>query len=155
MTKQAGSVFSVDVAGLHPGAEQPAYSRICERIRTAIVSGALAPNARLPSSRTLAKDFGVARNTVDWALGQLVADGYIVRRRGAGSFVAGRIPERDARPLKPKRIAVSKPNGAGRRISQRAKALQNYPGHYRPTAATPFTPSLPPIDLFPRKVCNR
>src|SRR5688572_9171980 len=105
MAKHAGSVFSVDVTGLDAQAGQPAYARICERIRSAIVSGALAPNARLPSGRTLAKDLGVARNTVDWALDQLVADGYIVRRRGAGSFVAASLPERDTRPLAPKRAA--------------------------------------------------
>lgn len=155
MAKHAGSVFSVDVTGLDASLGQPAYARICDRIRSAIVSGALAPNARLPSSRTLAKDLGVARNTVDWALGQLVADGYIVRRRGAGSFVAAHLPERDARPLSAKRIAKAKPVEAERRLSERAKALQSYPGHYRPAVAIPFTPSLPPIDLFPRKAWNR
>ena len=155
MAKHAGSVFSVDVTGLDASLGQPAYARICDRIRSAIVSGALAPNARLPSSRTLAKDLGVARNTVDWALGQLVADGYIVRRRGAGSFVAAHLPERDARPLSAKRIAKAKPVEAERRLSGRAKALQSYPGHYRPAVAIPFTPSLPPIDLFPRKAWNR
>lgn len=155
MAKHAGSVFSVDVTGLDASLGQPAYARICDRIRSAIVSGALAPNARLPSSRTLAQDLGVARNTVDWALGQLVADGYIVRRRGAGSFVAAQLPERDARPLSPRRVAKAKPVEAQRRLSERADALKKYPGHYRPAAAIPFTPSLPPIDLFPRKAWNR
>lgn len=155
MAKHAGSVFSVDVTGLDASLGQPAYARICDRIRSAIVSGALAPNARLPSSRTLAQDLGVARNTVDWALGQLVADGYIVRRRGAGSFVAAQLPERDARPLSARRAAKAKPVEAERRLSERAKALQSYPGHYRPAVAIPFTPSLPPIDLFPRKAWNR
>jgi GntR family transcriptional regulator / MocR family aminotransferase len=154
MAKHAGSVFSVDVAGVDARPGGPAYARIYDRIRTAIASGALSLNARLPSSRTLAKDLGVARNTVDWALSQLVADGYIVRRRGAGSFVVGRLPERDAPPLALKRAAVLR-RGAEPRVSQRAKALQIYPGHYRSVAAIPFTPSLPPIDLFPRKVWNR
>jgi len=155
MAKHAGSVFSVDVTGLETAHGQPAYARICDRIRAAIASGALAPNARLPSSRTLAKDLGVARNTVDWALGQLVADGYIVRRRGAGSFVAAHLPERDAPPLTPRRADASQSGEAERRLSQRAKALQSYPGHYRPAAAVAFTPSLPPLDLFPRKAWNR
>lgn len=155
MAKHARSVFSVDVTGLDPGPDQPAYVRICDRIRASITSGALAPNARLPSGRTLAKDLGVARNTVDWALGQLVADGYIVRRRGAGSFVAEHLPERDARPLAPMRIVASKPVETTRRLSQRARALQSYPGHYRPLGAIPFTPSLPPIDLATRKLWNR
>lgn len=155
MAKHAGSVFSVDVTGLDSGLGRPPYVRIHDRIRTAIVSGALAPNARLPSSRMLAKDFGVARNTVDWALGQLVADGYIIRRRGAGSFVAATLPERDAPPLAIKHAALSQSDGAERRLSQRAKSLQSYPGHYRPATSVPFTPTLPPANLFPRKVWNR
>jgi GntR family transcriptional regulator/MocR family aminotransferase len=155
MAKHAGSVFTVDVIGLDVGPGRSASARICDRLRTAIVSGALAPNARLPSSRTLAKDLGVARNTVDWALSQLVADGYVVRRQGAGSFVAERLPERDARPLTPKRLPAPKRVDKERRLSQRAQTLQSYRGHYRPEAAIPFTPSLPPLDLFPRKVWNR
>jgi GntR family transcriptional regulator / MocR family aminotransferase len=155
MPKQSGSVFSVDVAGLDTGDDQPAYVRICERIRAAITSGALALNARLPSSRTLAKDLGVARNTVDWALGQLVDDGYIVRRRGAGSFVAGCLPERDVPPVASKQSGTKRPESTQRRLSQRARALQAYPGHYRPIAAIPFTPSHPPIDLFPRAAWSR
>ena len=118
MTKHARSVFSVDVTGLETGQDQPAYMRICDRLRAAITSGALAPNARLPSSRTLAKDLGVARNTVDWALGQLVADGYIVRRRGAGTFVVPQLPERDAPPLVPR--ARESRNRAARRYGCRS-----------------------------------
>lgn len=116
MAKHAGSVFSVDVAGLEAASGQPAYARICERIRAAIASGALAPNARLPSGRTLARDFGVSRNTVDWALGQLVADGYVVRRSGAGSFVAARLPERDAPPRAAQRRAAPHCEPAPRRL---------------------------------------
>ncbi|QWP78215.1 PLP-dependent aminotransferase family protein [Lysobacter sp. K5869] len=155
MAKHAGSVFSVDVTGLDRDAGQPAYARISERIRAAILSGALAPNARLPSGRTLARDLGVARNTVDWALDQLVADGYIVRRRGAGSFVAAQLPERDSPPLQPERSRILVPDTAPRRISRRAEALRAYPGHYEPASSVPFTPSLPPTDLFPRDVWNR
>jgi GntR family transcriptional regulator/MocR family aminotransferase len=155
MTKQASSVFSVDVTGLDGAVGQPTYIRICDRIRAAISSGALAPNARLPSSRTLAKDLGVARNTVDEALSQLVADGYVMRRRGAGTFVAGRLPERDAPPLLNKHMAAPKCAVTQRQLSQRACDLKGYPGHYRPLSAVPFTPSLPPINLFPRKVWNR
>src|ERR1700734_1572787 len=96
MVKHATSLFSMDV--INPDMSgRPAHARIGERIRAAIASGALAQNARLPSSRTLARDLGVARNTVDEALSQLVAEGLIVRRRGAGSFISGHV--RRAAPL--------------------------------------------------------
>jgi GntR family transcriptional regulator/MocR family aminotransferase len=154
MAKQTGSVFSVDVIGLEAGTGH-ASARICERVRSAITSGAWALNSRVPSSRTLAKDLGVARNTVESALSQLVADGYLVRRRGAGSFVAERLPERDSRPVRPKRSGIAKAAPAAPRLSTRARSLQSYPGHYEASTAAPFTPSLPPMDLFPRKAWNR
>src|SRR5215470_15696217 len=155
MSKQSSSVFSVDVTGLDAAADQPTYLRICERIRAAIVSGALVPNARLPSSRVLAQDLGVARNTVDEALSQLVADGYVMRRRGAGTFVVARLPERDSPPVLRKPVGTAKPVTTERRLSRRANDLKSYPGHFRSLGAVPFTPSLPPINLFPRKVWNR
>jgi len=155
MSKQSSSVFSVDVAGLDGADGQPTYIRICDRIRSAITSGAWAPNARLPSSRTLAKDLGVARNTVDEALSQLVADGYVMRRRGAGTFVVDHLPERDAPPVLRRRLASARPAATERRLSRRADELKSYPGHYRLLSVVPFTPSLPPINLFPRKIWNR
>jgi len=152
MVKKATSLFSVDV--IKPDLTgRPAHMRIGERIRAAISSGALALNARVPSSRTLARDLGVARNTVDEALSQLVADGLIVRRRGAGSFVSDR-PPRPAVPPAAPRIDAKRAS-AGARISNRAKALHCYPGHYQPSRAIPFTPSLPPSEFFPRKAWKR
>jgi GntR family transcriptional regulator/MocR family aminotransferase len=51
-------------------------------------SGRLAPGVRLPSSRTLAVDLGIARNTVADAYGQLIAEGWLVARQGSGTRVA-------------------------------------------------------------------
>ena len=151
MAKRATSLFSVDV--INPDRTgRPAHARISERIRAAITSGALAENARLPSSRTLARDFGVARNTVDEALSELVADGLIVRRRGAGSFVSSRPPV--VAPLPAARRGNSR-GASAPRLSKRAQALRAYPGHYQPVQAVPFTPSLPPPDFFPRKAWLR
>ena len=45
---------------------------------------------RLPSSRSLAKDLGIARNTVADAYGQLVAEGWLTARQGSGTVVANR-----------------------------------------------------------------
>jgi GntR family transcriptional regulator/MocR family aminotransferase len=152
MVKLATSLFSVDV--IHPDMTgRPAHTRIGERIRTAIASGALAQNARLPSSRTLARDFGVARNTVDEALSQLVAEGLIVRRRGAGSFVSAHLPKTAPRVATADKLAKRRISAP--RVSKRATALQSYPGHYKPIRSIPFTPSLPPSEFFPRKVWKR
>ena len=42
----------------------------------------------IPSERQLGIDLGVSRLTVRAALDELVREGYLVRRRGAGTFVA-------------------------------------------------------------------
>ncbi|MGM1061155.1 PLP-dependent aminotransferase family protein [Saccharothrix sp. Mg75] len=57
-------------------------------LRDAIRAGRLAPGARLPATRTLAVELGLARNTVAAAYDQLVAEGYLTARRGAGTQVA-------------------------------------------------------------------
>lgn len=57
-------------------------------LRTAIRDGQLAPGLRLPSSRDLATQLGVARGTVTAAYGQLTAEGYLTARRGSGTSVA-------------------------------------------------------------------
>ena len=57
-------------------------------LREAVVSGRLSAGTRLPSSRGLAADLGLARNTVAEAYAQLVAEGWLVARQGSGTRVA-------------------------------------------------------------------
>ncbi|MFD1150753.1 MocR-like pyridoxine biosynthesis transcription factor PdxR [Saccharothrix hoggarensis] len=57
-------------------------------LRDAIRAVRLAPGARLPATRRLAVELGLARNTVAAAYDQLVAEGYLTARRGAGTQVA-------------------------------------------------------------------
>ena len=59
-----------------------------EALREAVVSGRLATAERLPSSRALAAELGLARNTVAEAYAQLVAEGWLVARQGSGTRVA-------------------------------------------------------------------
>ena len=59
-----------------------------QQLRAAILDGRLAPGAALPSSRALAAELGVARNTVVGAFDLLVAEGYVLPRRGARAVVA-------------------------------------------------------------------
>ncbi|MCB5169982.1 PLP-dependent aminotransferase family protein [Streptomyces bambusae] len=66
-------------------------------LREAVRSGRLAAGTRLPSSRQLAADLGVARNTVADAYAELVAAGWLTARQGSGTRVAAR-PVPPARP---------------------------------------------------------
>src|SRR6516165_9285176 len=62
--------------------------RICEAIKGQIASGLLGPGARLPSTRSLAAEWGISRTTVTSAYEQLSAEGYLETRQGARTQVA-------------------------------------------------------------------
>lgn len=70
----------------------PRYQQIAAGLRAQITAGQLPPGSRLPASRALAQDLGVARSTVVTAYDQLVAEGYLETRRGAGIFVCDIAP---------------------------------------------------------------
>src|ERR1700761_8474321 len=61
-----------------------------DALREAVRDGRLVTGTRLPSSRALAADLGLARNTVAEAYAQLVAEGWLVARQGSGTRVAER-----------------------------------------------------------------
>ncbi len=63
-------------------------SSIEAALRAAVREGRLAPGTDLPSTRVLARDLAVARGTVTDAYDQLVAEGWLVARRGSGTSVA-------------------------------------------------------------------
>ncbi len=67
----------------------PLAARLQGALRDAVREGRLAPGERLPSSRTLARDLGVSRRLVVEAYAQLVAEGWLAARQGAGTRVAG------------------------------------------------------------------
>jgi GntR family transcriptional regulator/MocR family aminotransferase len=67
--------------------------RLYRQIRDAILAGSLRPGLKLPSSRDMATELGIARNTVVLSFDWLAAEGYIESRTGAGTFVAPGLPE--------------------------------------------------------------
>lgn len=86
---------------LHPG--PPLTDQIYLHLRGSILDGTLRPGARLPSTRTLARNLTVARNTVVAAYARLVAEGYAEGQGAAGTRVAASIP----------RTAPFRPGGHG------------------------------------------
>lgn len=68
--------------------EGPLHQQIERQLRAAIQAGRLTPGERLPSTRTLAKDLGVARGVVVEAYEQLVAEGHLASELGSGTRVA-------------------------------------------------------------------
>ncbi|MDX3247113.1 PLP-dependent aminotransferase family protein, partial [Streptomyces sp. ME18-1-4] len=76
---------------------------LTDALREAVRTGRLAPGTRLPSSRSLAVDLGIARNTVADAYADLVAEGWLTARQGSGTQVGDRrvVLPTDASPRRP------------------------------------------------------
>ncbi|MEV0092064.1 PLP-dependent aminotransferase family protein [Streptomyces sp. NPDC050738] len=98
---------------------------LTEALRDAVRGGRLAPGVRLPSSRSLAADLGIARNTVADAYAELVAEGWLTARQGSGTRVAAR----------------SSPRAAKRPVTQ---------PQVRRTSAYSLKPGAPDVSSFPR-----
>ena len=82
---------------ISPSNASTLQGRIQETVVRAILGGHIPPGAAVPSCRRLARQLGVARNTVVNAYQQLVDTGYLVARERSGYYVsddivAGRIP---------------------------------------------------------------
>jgi GntR family transcriptional regulator/MocR family aminotransferase len=94
-TRTAGLDLHLDLTGarVRAGLERA--------LREAVSGGRLLPGTRLPSSRALAADLGIARNTVADSYGQLIAEGWLEARHGSGTWVAERAAAAPATPAVP------------------------------------------------------
>jgi GntR family transcriptional regulator / MocR family aminotransferase len=125
-------------------------ARLEAALRDAARTGRLAPGTRLPSSRALATDLGLARNTVAEAYAQLVAEGWLTARRGSGTAVADRAavtgPAGDPAvpPPRPAAAPAGAPAGPGAAASGWTAAESARRPRYD------LRPGSPDLSLFPR-----
>ncbi|MEJ7704602.1 MAG: PLP-dependent aminotransferase family protein [Geodermatophilaceae bacterium] len=63
-------------------------AQLANGVRGLVSARAIEPGARVPSIRALGADLGVARAVVEQAYDQLIAEGWLIARRGAGTYVA-------------------------------------------------------------------
>jgi GntR family transcriptional regulator/MocR family aminotransferase len=107
---------------IDPDRPRRTSTTLFEQIRDAIVCGRLAPGDRLPTTRDLARDLGVARSTVTTVYGWLSGEGFLTGRTGDGTFVADHHVARAGRhrstatgAARPRRRIESPPRPAPRR----------------------------------------
>ena len=123
--------------------------QIYDSIRHCIVAGLIGADRRLPSTRVLAADLGVSRTTALLALEQLRAEGYIVARRGSGTFTAPRLPESRAPDVAPAVTAMPRPA-----FSRRGALLAHLRAPDRRRSGSPacaFRLGTPALDVFPHR----
>jgi GntR family transcriptional regulator/MocR family aminotransferase len=144
MVKRTGGAL-LNGIGLDRGAVQPLSVQISTGLRELILDGSLPAGSRLPATRTLAQDFGVARATVVESFERLAAEGLIEMRVGSGSFVSG--------TLEHQRPAPTARNASTRRCAGRvARPWVEAAGRFGVRLAhepRPFTTALPAFDAFP------
>src|SRR6184192_799028 len=124
--------------------------QVYDGLRAAILAGRLRPGTRLPSTRSLAADLAVARNTVTAAFGQLVAEGYAEARVGAGTVVARALPDDLTKVAA--RLALDNGGTPVRnrpRISRRGRSLSAARACCDLPTLRPFQPGWPALDQVP------
>ncbi|WP_259781211.1 MocR-like pyridoxine biosynthesis transcription factor PdxR [Aestuariispira ectoiniformans] len=138
---------------LERSSDKPMHRQLYDQLREMILSGRLVGGERLPSTRTLAKDLAVSRNTVAAAFDQLLAEGYLEGKVGAGSFVSGELPE-EALATKGKIVdrdgATPRRRGLSKR-GQRLASLRQPRGRRSPA----FSVGMPDVADFPFDVWSR
>jgi GntR family transcriptional regulator / MocR family aminotransferase len=136
-------------------ADSTLFRWLYDEIRAAIVAGRLRAGARLPSSRSIARQQNVARGTVVAAFEQLAAEGYVECVVGSGTFVKSVLPEAllEAKPLR----AAGRADSAAVALSSRGRCLaqQPFPKLSSNRSVPTFRLDRPALDVFPMKTWSR
>ena len=153
---------------LTPDAEDktPLHRQIYQQIRDAILVGKLGANTRLPASRQLAKTLSVSRTTVVQSYDQLISEGYLQTKPGAGTFVCDQLPEHLLLTQLPTELPVASqseqtiPSGVPDRLSTYGIQLANTSDRVFTTdCPLSFRYGIPDLSQFPiqqwRRLLNR
>jgi GntR family transcriptional regulator / MocR family aminotransferase len=126
-----------------------------DEIRTAIVDGRLPPGSRLPSTRSFAHHYRVARGTVVAAFDQLAAEGYVEGSVGNGTFVRQALPQLlvNSKPVRQSARAIY--SGASLSARGRQLASNRFPQLWSNLSVETFRLDRPALDAFPVKLWSR
>src|SRR5437870_2154201 len=148
MSRIASSLVSALVA-LDSASPDPLHRQLYLKLRNAILAGRISPGAQIPSSRDLARELGVARNTVLNAVEQLIAEGYLQGEHGSGTYVNRTLPD-DTIHVPRLPAATAQTTRKHSPLSLRSRGLTTLstllPSAGRPK---PFQPAVPAVDAFP------
>jgi GntR family transcriptional regulator / MocR family aminotransferase len=145
---------SYELALPDPSSKLPAYQWLYEGIRSEILGGRLRPGTRLPATRDLARQYGLARGTIVNAFDQLASEGYVEGSVGSGTYVSKILPDG---LLQVSSMRAGKPAVHGKRpsrVSGYGRRVQLFPG-YENRVTRAFRANLPALDLFPTALWTR
>src|SRR5262245_5425538 len=146
------NALSAILAGnLRTASRLPRNQQLYRAIQHSILQGQLGAGAQLPPTRTLARELGIARNTVLYAYERLSAEGYVHASTGRGTYINDTLPDRTRR--RPERHAAPF-DAAGPALSRRGSALVARPGASEIQSGA-FVPGVPDVAHFPRRIWQR
>ncbi len=137
---------------INSNSKTPLYQQIYENFQERILNGVLSPGTKLPSSRNLATNLGISRNTVDTAYYQLQAEGYIDAVPKSGFYVCDTLPEEmyPSHPSIPIKINTVKA------IRHRTQSdNKSFNGNQEPKYLYDFSPFAIDISHFPFSVWRK
>jgi GntR family transcriptional regulator/MocR family aminotransferase len=126
--------------------------QLVDQLREAIRRGRISPGARLPSSRVLADELAIARNTAMRAYETLVIEGYAETRPASGIFAAAALP---ALPVAATSVSPPAPNATRAPLPLPAITAPAAIVATRGSVSFDFSPSAPSASLFPLKTWRR
>ncbi|MBI1773846.1 MAG: PLP-dependent aminotransferase family protein [Proteobacteria bacterium] len=137
----------------------PLFRQLYLALRGAILSGQLVAGERLPATRSMAANMGVARNTVITAYEQLRVEGYLEGRVGSGTVVARDLPvdyptagEAHPRELRTGAVASLKRD---RRLTHQALNAVGFIGRVARRGDGAFEIDTPALDALPLETLRR
>jgi GntR family transcriptional regulator / MocR family aminotransferase len=129
----------------------PLHKQIYDGFRSAILRGELRRGQRIPSSRELTLDLRVSRFPVLNAYAQLLAEGYLESRVGAGTFVSASLPEQRMSVPLPDAPSPQPPSGQ-RRLARRSFLYSKFESNAAIRGWGSFGVHQPALDQFPFQV---
>ncbi|MGD0629313.1 MAG: PLP-dependent aminotransferase family protein [Terracidiphilus sp.] len=129
----------------------PLHKQIYDRYRAAILRGDLRPGEQILSSREFATEMHVSRFPVLNAYAQLLAEGYLESRVGAGTFVSASLPEQQMSVPQPSGRSPSAPSGP-RPVSRRSSLYPSLPALPFVRGWGSFGVHQPALDQFPFQI---
>ena len=146
---------------LDRGNGQPIYRQLHRLLQQAILSRELPAGSRVPSSRLLAQELGIGRNTVTQVYEQLVLEGYVNSATGRGTFVAESapdeivgVPDAEALAAPLESLPLPLPLQGSRALSTRGTRLISGAGVSKRQWGA-FMPGVPDVTKFPARVWSR
>ncbi|MBZ9842215.1 PLP-dependent aminotransferase family protein [Mesorhizobium sp. CA5] len=140
--------FPLDMLAVNRSSPEHLSRQLYHGLVAIIRNRTLPPGSELPSTRALAAELGLGRNTIVAAYDQLVTEGYLANRQGARPVIVD-LPEG------PRETPAEDPPVPLRQPSLRGQQLLSQPYHHGRPGHVAFHPGMPDAQSFPFGVWGR